>query len=1515
MRLRSLRRPAAHPVALIALVAIAGGLAGSATAQQLQMPGDAGVVASDAAPVMNELPSQAVVTAGPNSMQYGGSYFNPALGSHIRARYTTQSYGQQEGTLDLGSMGLLEVDGGFAFLDGQVTMNDESHVGYNLGLGYRWITLPLLPWGPDTEKIAGVSIWSDGQMVGGDNFFPQVGVSMEMLGERVDFRANGYIPLGPGSRTRDFGETGNLTYSGNDLVNELIGIRDTAITVGEAELAGRILDLDAWVFGGVYGMNGNGIEATGGKIGLRGYATPDLLLSIAIANDDEFDTNALFTATWFIGRTRAENCPTGTLRDRFREPVLRNNYVATQQSIASSAGAPLLDADGDPIRIVHIDSRTGSNGDGSFENPYSRLDLANLAGGPEQEGDILLVHAGSSYTNDSISLLNEQRLLGEGLFNDPNFGGNRLIEHDVTLLGGDVIQLPATQSNAFSLAAPTVDNGTSTLVAVTMADANEVNNLTIAGGATAVGSGEFLINGTSGAGDPTLRNLTIANTSASAIALNSRVRVDVDDVDNDGDTTERSVEFNVDIDDIVLTNIGDGVGDDFGIDINASDSQAGGPADFGDELDVVVNETIAVDDVTVTDGQAVGIAIRNTNSDTNDATVGFAVVSGYNYDGGTTAGGALLVQSTGGATQLGDSNLTGGASGGVGIAVDSAAGSTFVDATTDIDNVNGTTVAVTGDGGAGVLEGDVTVNAEITNNSGGVVRVEQIDDANTEIEFAAAITSTATDAEGIVIRDNTAGSVTFGQDVSITSGANRAVVVGDTGANQGNGDMSVAFAQLDITTSGANATGLTGRGGVLAVTDSESSVNVTGATGIDLSGVEIADGGVAFSNIAIDAQGAEANAVVLNNLSGANGGVTLGGTDTGTIAGATGDAVLLTNTGVAGAGANAGVTLDSLDIAAGTGTNGVSIVQNNSVARDMRVALNDVAITGATAAGVRVSETTASGNAFGVDLTDTTITGGANGVAIANYDGGTGNSVSGTNVDIGGTGALGLSGSGVSITDSDGTTTFDSGSSITNAAGTAYSVDGGAGSHTFLGDITNTSLSSIDVRDTTGGTVLVGGDLTDTGTGVNVQNNTDAQVDLLFTDATINVATNATAVGVSATGNTNTDVFLANAEVTTQNGNAVNFATNDSASSLQLTDVDARSLGSGTALNVANGSSEAGTVGATGTTLRSNTGQAIVLNNAAIDANGATFSTVRVDAGAGDGVTLSDVTGGALTLGSGSDDGDGGSITTSGLAINATNVADLRARNLTVDGGSTTLGFTNDSTAAMSVALDNVNVVGGDGGLDITHSSTGATTFAYSNSELTIADDVGVADAVIAAGVTGAGPFDLLLSGNTLQSSDADRVGVAVSLASGVTDADVSITGGSYSVQAPNALDVDAAMSSGAVRFELSGAALTNTTAANPVADISLSGTSTLNANVTGNTFNVDGPASEFTIANTAGTIQLNLSANTSANADIQLTSGGTRFALVGADQAAVQNANPNANVDFTGVFDFNVASVPLPNN
>ncbi len=436
----------------------------------------------------------------PSSSQ-SGSFFNRQLGTALRFNYHTRGYGTQDDVFSLGGMKVFNMDGATAFIDGQGTLSDDFGGGFNLGAGYRQLTTLGLDFDP--QRIMGASFWTDGQSSANDNFFTQLGFSLESLGDAYDIRFSGYFPLDR-TKTGDVALTGSGTpfYSGNNIfgATESFGV-DTALDVLDLEGAVRVADLEAWAFAGAYYVGGGANDTAGYRAGMRGYALPDLAVSASITDDDIYDTNFLFGITWFIGRTHKGNAPCGTLLDRFREPVIRNDFIAmeTGRVDRQSGDALTSPTDDEAIRVVHVNSGAAAGGDGTFENPFDQIsdvDASLLAN--SMEGDIILVHGGSSYAgaDAQATFQPDQIVLGEGVDQDMN-----AIPHVVATNELGNINLPETVAGAQMGPRPTIS--AAGLTPFTLADNNTINNFTING----TGAETAVLADT--VATPTLQNLQI----------------------------------------------------------------------------------------------------------------------------------------------------------------------------------------------------------------------------------------------------------------------------------------------------------------------------------------------------------------------------------------------------------------------------------------------------------------------------------------------------------------------------------------------------------------------------------------------------------------------------------------------------------------------------------------------------------------------------------------------------------------------------------------------------------------------------------------------------------------------------------------------------------------------------------------------------------------------------------------------------------------------------------------------
>ncbi len=83
---------------------------------------------------------------------------------------------------------LVRRDGGVLFLNPRASVNDRDEEEINLGLGVRRLVEGALPC------IVGANVYYDGRWTRNGNRFDQLGLGVEILSDRVDARANYYLP-------------------------------------------------------------------------------------------------------------------------------------------------------------------------------------------------------------------------------------------------------------------------------------------------------------------------------------------------------------------------------------------------------------------------------------------------------------------------------------------------------------------------------------------------------------------------------------------------------------------------------------------------------------------------------------------------------------------------------------------------------------------------------------------------------------------------------------------------------------------------------------------------------------------------------------------------------------------------------------------------------------------------------------------------------------------------------------------------------------------------------------------------------------------------------------------------------------------------------------------------------------------------------------------------------------------------------------------------------------------------
>jgi hypothetical protein len=1103
------------------------------------------------------LPAQVMQADGTGAAEGGvemasytssGSYFNRELGTPLRFSYHSEGYGTDLGVVSLGSMKVFNLDGATWFLDGQGTMSDDFGGGFNAGIGYR--ELVNMSHGVDPDRVMGASFWTDGQSTRSDNFFTQLGFGLESLGESFDLRMNGYFPL---DRTKDSDpeliDVDTVTFSENRLFAGLERITtDTAHSVIDAEAAKRIGNLDAWALAGVYQIGGGGADDTGYRIGVRGYAVPDLMVGVQVTDDDIYETNVMATLTWFVGRTHKGNSPVGTIVDRFREPVMRNDYITTTSTFRTQgAGGALTDADTDELfNFIHVDSSAAAGGDGTFENPFNNLAEAETA---QVENAYVFVHGGSVLAaTQTFTMQDNVKFWGEGI---NEFGD--VVDHVVDSVERGTLTLPETAPGAQALASPTINVGAGVTDFLVLGDDSNINNFEINGGQNIIvansananvnadEAAEELANAaTNGINAPELANLDINNPTGTAIDFTQITGTAV--VDNT--VTITGAQTGIDIN-----------GGNTGMNINARitnsvgtslliENRTGGTISYGGSIQDD-NVVAATAEAIIIRGSTGTSAVNFTQviDTTEDPDLGIDINSG-NFS-------SLLIDNNVETTTITFADLRATAANADTIAFTDGGTLTINDSDDESFIRNTGTGDAFNNVGSATEDSTITIAANITNEGGGNAVDISARTAN-NATFNGTITDT--NSNGISLTGNSGGTIAFNEQVTTTTNA-----AGNGVTITGGSDATYAFTDIDITTNTGIGFNMT-HGGTLTVVPSsgeENTITTTSGQALVLDGtaaavgdaLTIGAGGVNFDEVNVSA--GTTNSIVLREVEG-TGQVRVGPTT-----GDPGDGGTIVTSGTA-------ITIDNANNVAvndvtinKTGAGQAVIIQDQDGGT---VAFTEVTINADTTGNGLVIGTAAAneentdGTASFTDLVVTTVDGDA--VSVIENDGGT---YIFNNLETDATGT----GDGVVIANNstDTTVTFN-GMDVTTTSGTGFSASSPVGSNTVV------AATGTNTVTTTTGTAVNLDTIATNASGITFTSVTKSAVGAnsgvivdTVTGGNVVIGSTGTASAINSTGNAievtdSTNVTVTNINVTGAGGNGlVATHSNDVAFTINIDDL------------------------------------------------------------------------------------------------------------------------------------------------------------------------------------------------------------------------------------------------------------------------------------------------------------------------------------------------------------------------
>lgn len=315
---------------------------------------------------------------------------------------------------------------GVFYGDYRMMGDDYDNREFNLGVGYRQITsVPFL----GQKGVVGVNGWLDRRMTARGSTFHQVTLGAEWLGESIDFRLNGYVPL---SDKREV-EVPNANPQGPALVGTGIVV-DTNGRILEEPQHGFDLEL-GWelgskidfirnhtdsfrVYGGAYYFDGpNTQDLAGLRARFTADVTENIQLGARFQRDDERGSQGFLEATLRFPFGYKKSYRKEGLRARLDESPERDIDIVTGEQITDSGDRVqvLNSATGQAQEVLTVDNTAAGGGDGSAETPFNTLAAAEAAASAHtiiyvKRGD------GTSTNQDQGIILNKtgQQLIGSG---------------------------------------------------------------------------------------------------------------------------------------------------------------------------------------------------------------------------------------------------------------------------------------------------------------------------------------------------------------------------------------------------------------------------------------------------------------------------------------------------------------------------------------------------------------------------------------------------------------------------------------------------------------------------------------------------------------------------------------------------------------------------------------------------------------------------------------------------------------------------------------------------------------------------------------------------------------------------------------------------------------------------------------------------------------------------------------------------------------------------------------------
>lgn len=435
----------------------------------------------------------------------GGSYFPfQNVDNRYQPRYNIDNrggglYGYTGGYTTVGAFVPFSIDAedeAIFFVDGRGLITyDNQGGGANVGAGWRW-------WMREFDSVVGLSTWYDNSNGGIGPNFNQIGLSFEYLSRYVDYRINGYIPVG----SKDHIGTSALASTASCMGNNIVFQRTTQVaqaytgfdieTGGPLPLIGRY-GVNGYIGG--YHFMGTG-QAGGSFTGVSGrwlsQINEDLSFGMQVTSDHTFGLNTQFQV--FV--TLPDGMPSRwmrnpTVQDRMTQSVFRQFRAITHIDSVKTYEEAINPLTNKPYFVAFINPNLTTGGSGTDENPFNSIAQFNSLTAPQRAAyDVILVNGrvdGTS-TNLDTGLGTAAPTLGLQLSNNQHLWGANMV-HDFVTPGG-TFQFQCSDGQATPIL---VNEQTTGGNVITLANNNEVSGFKI-NGATPLGTQNYGIRSQAG---------------------------------------------------------------------------------------------------------------------------------------------------------------------------------------------------------------------------------------------------------------------------------------------------------------------------------------------------------------------------------------------------------------------------------------------------------------------------------------------------------------------------------------------------------------------------------------------------------------------------------------------------------------------------------------------------------------------------------------------------------------------------------------------------------------------------------------------------------------------------------------------------------------------------------------------------------------------------------------------------------------------------------------------------------